>query len=429
MDNFLATGSDHFQILLDQQMKANGSESGNVGRIVFRLENKGDLESIIGKQLSKDISLDIYRLSYKRRWLTGPPYWVSGPSTETCDLELISIKEKELINGFPIPDFNTAEGCLYKTYLIDQFGDQYFMLAWHHVLFDARGAEHFARFLCGETETLTREDCFSEFAKKPVLEALEDARITKDFLLTDRGMTVDSLATKQGAQKSKIKYELLQFTEEETKQIATTAGKHVRLAKSPYYLACCAQSVYQILSERNKSNDQSFDSFLIPVPQDQRLRGSVKPVFGNTLSYLFFRIKPEQLTDLKTTAESVAKQMMDQIRKKIPVKYSSMLNLFSRLPLWLNNKIMSGPTKGVVASFFFSDTGDSFSNLDPESKVQIQDVFHLPPPNKYPGLTLVFSIFKKKLKVCICSTNKVMEKTEYENFKATLSNLLLNGKT
>jgi len=410
-------------------MKANGSEAGNIGRILFRLSSDENLEAVINKQLQKDISQELFRLAYKKRWLSGPPLWHVVGTIDPNSLEEKKLTADDLYNALPLPRFKTIKGKLYKTYLINYQEETYFMLAWHHVLFDARGAEHFARFLCGETAELSPEDCFSENQRKPILEALEDAKSTKEFLLSDKGLEVDSLAIKKKAKKSTIHYEYLKYSETETAQILATAGKHVRLAKSPYYLACCTQSVYQVISERQKSSKERFNSFLIPVPQDQRLRGSVKPVFGNTLSYLFFRIKPEQLTDLKTTATAITDQMMHQIRQKIPVKYSSMLNLFSRLPLWLNNKIMSGPTKGVIASFFFSDTGDSFSKLNEDSKVKIEDVYHLPPPNKYPGLTLVFSIFKKKLKICICSTNEIMDKNEYSTFKNSLSKLLLDGNS
>jgi len=401
-------------------MKSNGVSEGNVGRLLFKIRNDKNAINFLTERIKDHLIQSLYKKQYNRKWLTGPPTWSDNDALTLDTIIRLSLSKPDLLNALPLPVFNTAKGGLFQVYIIEHLDATYFMLAWHHVLLDARGAESFARHICGET-IFNKEDFFLAHKSKKIVESLNDAKDTKSFLLTDKGMGVNSLANKKTAKKLQAKYKTIVFDKEETESIQKTASKNVRLAKSPFYLACCATVVKDIIRER----EEELVSLLIPVPQDQRLRGSVKPIFGNSISYLFFRLKPNDFESLKSTSKSIADQMMHQIRKKIPTKYVSMLNIFSRTPLWFNNWIMSGPTKGVFASFFFSDTGSSLSDLNENAEIIIEDIFHLPPPNTYPGLTLVFSILAARLKICICYTDNVLDKNELSYFEENMRLLLI----
>lgn len=414
-----STGSDHFQILLDRQMKRIG-DIGNVGQLILKLEGN-DIEDIIQDRLDSSLIREIVKLKYSSGSLFGKPQW---ESTANLNTEILNIYRKKIdYNHRPIPKMNPKNGGLIQVDLYVEATCTVMIYSWHHALSDARGAESIALYLCGIIEDITFDDLLPVIKQKPVMELLNNAKLAKDYLVKHRDWEISNLVNRKVGRQSIPRIQILNFAEEETLSIGDEAAKHVRFGKAPYFLGGVCIAFKSILSSR----DIQLESLMVPVPQDQRLRGSIKPVLSNQVSYLFYRLQSNDCADIGTAAKSISGQMMTQIKERIPHHYGDMMQLFKRLPLFLYNHLSKGPTKGAFASFFFSDTGRSLSQLVEKNttKIKVIDATHLPPVSLYPGCTVVFMEFNKKLKVIISTTQASMTEIESVSFARELKSTLL----
>ena len=165
----------------------------------------------------------------------------------------------------------------------------------------------------------------------------------------------------------------------------------------------------------------------MPIPQDQRKKGAWGPVLANQVSFLFYRLFPEVLSDMKATVDEISKQMIDQIRNRIPQSYKIMMAFSRRMPMWLYSYIVKSPTKGAFASFFFSDTGNSLEGFDQFAGIPIMDAVHYPPNAGYPGFTTVFMLFQNRLKVVVAHTDASADTMAIEQFEKAIRKDLLGS--
>jgi NRPS condensation-like uncharacterized protein len=400
-------------------MKAHASP-GNIGRIILEVEEAHTLE-VIKEKLASTLAKSIYRLRYVYRWLKEGSYWEEEQHEVTCQVEIQDASKDEFLDELPIPEFGVTQSRLYKVFWIEQQNRYFMMLSWHHLLFDARGAEVFAKYLIDNIATIEKEDCFPSYEAISVKDAMLGARDFKAYLMREKGLPIDTLITKAKVNDPVIKYKKINFDIEETEAVHKRAASMIRLMKSPFYLACCGMVVRSIM-EKRKIN---FTSLLMPVPQDQRKRGSIKPLVGNNISYLFFRLKKDDFDSLEAVVKNLSAQMMEQVKIKLPAKYAGMMHVFKRTPLSFYNFLTKGPTKGKFASFFFSDTGITTAGVPQEGSTQIIDMIHLPPPNTFPGLTIVFSQFAKRLKISVCHTDDTLSNEEFHYFEEEIKRLLI----
>jgi len=195
----------------------------------------------------------------------------------------------------------------------------------------------------------------------------------------------------------------------------------VRFGKSPVFLATAIRSFNQLLEGKGKKGN----SFWVPIPQDQRRKGALGPIMANQVSFLFYRLFPEALSDMKSTVDEISKQMIDQIRNRIPQSYKIMMAFSRRMPMWLYSRIVKSPTKGAFASFFFSDTGNSLEGFDHFQGIPVTDAVHYPPNAGYPGFTVVFMLFQNKLKVVVAHTDNSADDMAMARFEEALREDLL----
>ena len=182
-------------------------------------------------------------------------------------------------------------------------------------------------------------------------------------------------------------------------------------------------SSIQLIVEQNLLTDKGF---WIPIPQDRRRKGAFGPVLSNQVSFLFYKLFPEHLESMKVAVDSISEQMISQMRTGIPKSYNIMMDLSRRLPMWLCNRLMKAPTKGAMASFFFSDTGNSLDNFDSFLGYSVKDAIHYPPNAGYPGFTVVFMTFQQQLSVIIGYTKASADAKDIALFEETLRKDLMS---
>lgn len=411
-------GSDYFQLLLDRHYRQHGLQ-GNVSR--FAVEVKGRLDV---KQLEYSVNNDmifrwLHSLRLKRQFPFQLPQWKQVKAICPIPISIyeLSHEDQGIPDHFFEMDIQPYSDPPFRLDLIYyQDVRTTLLFTWSHVLMDAQGAEilicHLGNALGNsQVQFLAKKD-----ATLPSTVQVQHARKVRDFMFNGQETGI-SLLVKKNGNKYANRYHLLRFSEVETEQIIAS-GKYlgIRLGYSPLLLAASMHSFHDLLKRKGKINYNIY----VPVPQNQRKKGALGPVVGNQISYLFYRLFPYHLETMQRTVNSIGQQMIDQMRKGIPASFSIMMGLLRRLPLWLYSYIVKSPTKGVLASFFFSDTGKTLDNFTVFCGLPVSDAMHYPPNSNHPGFTVIFMGFQKKLQVIIAYTEATANEEDLSIFEASL---------
>src|SRR5690606_7244938 len=164
--------------------------------------------------------------------------------------------------------------------------------SWHHLLMDGYGAALSLRYLLKELEPKSvKIDKFS--LSFPTFWQAVRAKFFVQFSASGK-LTDVAEVTKKPEVTQRLR--VPSFDETETAQLEKSAlAAGAKFGASAYYLTCCARAVKSLLISRGEKVDHDF---WIPVPQDQRKKGSLWPIVGNHLSFLFYRITSKSLDDI-----------------------------------------------------------------------------------------------------------------------------------
>ncbi|HXD00354.1 MAG TPA: hypothetical protein VN048_13510, partial [Verrucomicrobiae bacterium] len=217
-------------------------------------------------------------------------------------------------------------------------------------------------------------------------------------------------------------YRVAAFTEEETARIdARCQQLNAGFRRSHVYLAASVRALHTI-AERRGNKDGAY---LIPVPHDTRRRGANGPIFSNHLSILFYRIEPKMAGRLQDILGELSRQMTNQIRDKFPESCMAALDMFKPLPLGFYVRHLGKPTRGKIATFCFSDSGETCAGVTELWGGRIADVTHLVPAWRPPGLTIVFLRFGRRLSAQISSVDDCLSPAEVEGLERDMRRALL----
>ena len=131
------------------------------------------------------------------------------------------------------------------------------------------------------------------------------------------------------------------------------------------------------------------------------------------------------MTSLKEIVSDLRNQMMDQMRARLPQSYFIMMDSMRRFPKWLYQYLVASPTKGALASYFYSDTGQSLMGLDRFAGCYVLDATHYPPNSAFPGLTIIFMRFKGCQKIIFAYPDMENMKDKMDKFESVLKRNLL----
>lgn len=289
-------------------------------------------------------------------------------------------------------------------------GKSSLIFTWHHALMDARGAEMlithigmtgngkgpgqpllFVRSptLIEDVSSWLRIPVRSCFARKAIHTAASYCRAPIAALGTAK--------SRPGEEQYQV-YRVISFDREEAAlidQACIRAGANFRI--SIYYLAATIRAFDRVISSRGCKPS----AYVVPVPLDTRKRGSNGPVFGNHITFLFFRAEQEDISSMTRLVSVLGKQMRDQIRNMTPESFTTTMELFRNLPMGIFALQAAGPTKGQIASFFFSFPGDTCQDLDRFLDIPVLEVLHLPPVSVPPGLSIIFNKYRGMLSVVL----------------------------
>jgi hypothetical protein len=218
------------------------------------------------------------------------------------------------------------------------------------------------------------------------------------------------------------RYRVVYFTEAETATIdARSQQLTAGFRRSHFYLAASVRALHAVAVKRGNQTG----AYLIPVPHDTRKRGAKGPIFSNHLSILFYRIEPRHAGRISDILGELSRQMTNQIRDRFPESCMAALDMFKPLPVGYYVHHLGKPTRGKIATFSFSDSGETCAGMKELWGGKILEVTHLVPAWRPPGLTVIFLRFGNRLSALLSSVDDCLSPAEVDGMERDVRLALL----
>ncbi len=419
----------------DDRMRRAGLP-GNVCCAVIRLGTGLDLERLRQRIATSPILDWLARVRIVRPFPLLPPLW------RTAAKPRVVLYEHNDQNGVPdtpwsLPpvvaerELHAARGPgLAFDVMRHEDGTSHLYLSWNHTLLDARGLDLLLNHLNAGSEANGAPKIQDLISPKQSGWALsgwwpnvKKARGSVKWLHESGDEPLFSLVPPgPRARLCRNHYRLTAFTEHETARIDARCQQLVGgFRRSHFYLAASVRALHAAAVQRGNQDG----AYLIPVPHDTRRRGANGPIFSNHLSILFYRIEPQQAGRLGDILGELSRQMTHQIRDRFPESCMAALDMFKPLPLGYYVHHLGKPTRGKIATFCFSDSGEACAGMTELWGARILEVTHLVPSWRPPGLTVVFLRFGNRLSALLSGVDDCLSPVELEKLERDVRKALL----
>jgi hypothetical protein len=304
-------------------------------------------------------------------------------------------------------------------------GNSAIVFSWHHLLMDGYGAVLLLRQLANTGEWSKLEIAETGVKPSPLWKELINATRAKFFVDRISKKPLSTIAPKVISSKGYQKIKIVRFNPEETKQIDSRGPLlGAQFGRSALYLACASRGVNRLLQDRG----QDTHDLWIPVPRDQRKKGSKGPLIGNHLSFLFYRLKKNDLNSLPKTVQAINGQMVSQVKTRMFEDYDILMKYLRRTPTPLYYFWIKGPQGGSLSSFLFTVSADHPEDFKEFAGCAIKDSWSFPSNIYPPGLTFAFMRYRDCLHLMILYFDDVLINSELEKLETRIRHELVNGK-
>lgn len=370
------TGADRFQLFLDSTGRKK-TGTGNVITTELCLEGFVDKEIISENILSNKAIQFLSSLKAVRNFYSPKLFWKSGNKSEAealitfHDLEYKNIPPRQILNRDCPPSKQAAihVDVFYTT-------NTHIFISVNHSLLDFSGMELLLKSLLGVDENLFLQK--QDSTKKSFLKSFIQTIQATFFVAAKSGWNIHKLNKKKGA--SIPAFQSIYVTEEEW-------NKSKNKSKSlPLFLSI---SIMALANQKGLSGNTPLPLF-IPVPLNRRTEEFKNVLLSNRLSFLFFRINPNEMLETQSLEKNILSQMINQAKENIPEKFGSLMNVFSFLPAFIYKAFLNLPSRGHSSTFAFSSLPVSTLEREDFWGFKILDFTHYPPFLSPPGLNLVF---------------------------------------
>ena len=418
------SGADKFQVLLHRHIRLNGN-AGNVISLSIKVKGRITADELRSTVSTNRFLTQINSLEIEQRFLQIPR-WKNGAQQNSVKIT----EHAEAGNNHILqPDIKINSGNLIDIALVQGEHNSTVVISVHHVLADNMGIQCIAKIIDGSvnppSSPFANEEKDTGSLVQQLMHTLKATRLV--FKKTPNSLAKISVRDIPASDLSDniAHISVINFTAEETLRTdKLAAAKGARLSKSAFYLAATSMALQQSIFKNTEG-----DTFFLPVPQNQRLRGNEQVALGNQLSFLFYNIPFNKLNNLSEATAFITEQMMKQIKEQSPKSYSYLLKTFRFLPLALYDLFFKMPTKGAVCSFLFSDVGETLPDIKTFMGREITDVLNLPPNPCPPHITLVFMKHAGALKIITAYNPQAISGEEITKFEDLLTALLKNENT
>jgi hypothetical protein len=274
-------------------------------------------------------------------------------------------------------------------------------MAFDHRIFDARGAELFLNLFqqdmnAGTAQgdiSFTSSSGLTQWSKK----FLAGRSVNRRIIALSK-FQPEALPLPSGADR-RCRYHLLSFDERETAGIYDQAYAEAGyLMESPYLLAVIIESMHALFSSKQATGT----SYLVPVTMDLRPgKDPLQEIFFNYVSYLFYQVPADAVSDRAGLIALIKQQMYDQVKSGFPRDLAEASLLTRIAPLPVLGRLLHLPMKGKMATFAFSHLGKSAYQHSRFMGEEIVNLFHMPRVPVPPGLGFFSNYFNNRLNLII----------------------------
>ncbi|MCF8459129.1 MAG: hypothetical protein K9G46_00255 [Flavobacteriales bacterium] len=405
------SGSDYFHLLLDRKMLRNGLV-GNVSRIHLELESSADLNSIAEHLCQNRTFQSVSELKVVHRWPLLP-VWKKEKRERKNVITQTGVAKDDFESSVLNRKVDNENGLVFIDLCELEDHTKHVVISMHHVLFDHQGMVNFLHALADDSKTFP---LFPESEKPNFWRTLANFSYMTVYMLSRSSGKLGTLVDKNLKPKSAPRFKVIEFSEAETKQIEQNAWKAgSRIGQSALYISATAQIVKQTLQKRNENPPYLWFS----VPNDQRKKGTAGHLVSNQLSFLFFRLKTEELNETETAVSSINQQLKAQIKNRITKRYTDLLNSLRLMPMPVYEAMVDLASNGKMSSFGFSDLGTDKIKLNDFLGAEVMNTFHYPPVPSPPGFNVVVSKNNGKLKFVWAYFDEVLSDDEIDRMEAS----------
>jgi len=397
-------GADRFQLYFDSVASKNTGK-GNAIRAVIKLRGSIPEADFLSMLHANEAVRFISGIKLTKKWYS--PIYKFESSVRPYSPERMCTFHK---NGNPGNALSAAlsreipllTGPLVHTDIIYSEEETYVVLSASHVLMDYAGMENLlASFGTGEVKL------FPEKIKsgKSFFGKLTDSIRSTIFVASLGSWNMKRLEKYQSH--GNACYEMLELSVDETRRVRIRGSEEIKTNALSFFLGSTTFSLHAHPEMLKRSNGNYF----IAVPLDRRSQANKNVLMANYISFLFFNLKPGELKSVKESAKSISSQMISQARKKLPEKFSALMEIFRFIPAPLYNAFIELPGNGNSNTFAFSMLANSMLENNSFMGLPVLDVTHYAPVISPPGLNIVFTEFKSRLKI-MCSFDESRIKRE-----------------
>ena len=149
-------------------------------------------------------------------------------------------------------------------------------------------------------------------------------------------------------------------------------------------------------------------------------------MFFNHLSFMFFHLLPEDMTDRKLLTQKIMRQMYDQTQSNLP-KHLCDVNMLMRIaPLSVLDPIME-KLRLLLGSFAFSCVGDSAYKSKTFMGSKVLNLFHMPRVPTPPGFGFFFNQFNGKLNMVFSYLDGILTDAQIDDLVRKARQRLIEG--
>jgi hypothetical protein len=407
------TGADCFILALDRMMNRCG-QHGLVGQTHLLLEGEPDLLSLRegAERLCKEHPiLDAYvyrspftlepmwRIENNRKSILPLNLWREENAKSSPDEDIPSVKSahqlaEKILNG-ELPGQSGLRN-LRLDFVRLHTGRSLLLLTWNHLLFDGKGAEFLVSAFIAATTGKPKSDPLPLRANShhplSFFQKIKKTRPVLDrffHLVSHQYQSLSGPRPKAG----RLRYQLLQFSAEETHQLQERATNLSGLYTVSFYLACAARAHRRVFLARG--GDPSH--YVISIPVQVRRKGGRCDPFQNCVTILFFSLQKEELDSLEVAVASAQRQFEEMTRSELGQAFSIVLGFMSRIPSLPYMKFLESQFSGEVTSFFHSSTGNFALDAEGFSGMRLCDAYHVPSISAPPGSGLFFGEYSGRV--------------------------------
>lgn len=392
----LLTEADCFMYTLEKHLIQQETGSSNVCRYLLELENKIDEEAFRNYIHSlSDLQWLASVRAEKPNWL-AIPVWKKQNGLGEIPIHVHHTDEQmplALLQQKSKPD----EHQLRFDLLYRSNGNTGLVFSWHHLIMDGYGATLLLRQLASGTKALNE---LVDSHPKKILGIAPLANATRAKFFVDRisRKPLSSIAPVKKSKQEIYKIKTIAFTEDETIKLDALGLKAgSKFGRSALYLAASSRSIFHVLQNRGLD----VNDFWVPVPKDLRKKGAEGPLLGNHTSFLFYRLKKNELESFEKTVQSINRQMVEQVKTSMSRDYDILMRYLRRTPTPLYYFWIKGPQGGSLASFLFTVAANHPDDFVSFQNHSIVDAWAFPSGIYPPGLGFAFMRFKNNLHIMV----------------------------